>query len=284
LFGFPVAVCFVGAGWVVLCLTLLRAGLYEGHTALGHLHAQPDAAQRFRHQFQSLGSLSVNQRRIACLFLALLVLWFCRDFGFAAGWASWFPRADYISDGTVVMLVSSLLFLIPHHEPAGGGPQARGRGARADADEEETACDGGDQKKQTTVEEEADAAAEGLGEAEGRTKERMLLGAEALQEVPWGTLLLLGGAFALAEGFSASGLTDCLATQLDSLHSLSYLPLMLVICGLASAMSEVSSNMATNTILQPIVLPSASLSLPVLLVSVYGLSVDPPVTWLLSWR
>ena len=70
---------------------------------------------------------------------------------------------------------------------------------------------------------------------------------------PWPTLLLLGGAFALASGFQDSGLTECLADSLEFLESLSWGFVLLVTCLVASLLSEFTSNVATNTILLPIV-------------------------------
>lgn len=80
-----------------------------------------------------------------------------------------------------------------------------------------------------------------------------LLDKKAIQKAPWGTLLLLGGAFALASGFESSGLTECVADSLEFLESASWVLVIVIICIVASILSEFTSNVATNTILLPII-------------------------------
>jgi len=77
------------------------------------------------------------------------------------------------------------------------------------------------------------------------------------QRVPWGVLLLLGGGFALAAAFEATGLAAWLAGKLGGLAGA---PLLLVIATIAATttlLSEVASNTATATLLMPLLAATA---------------------------
>lgn len=78
------------------------------------------------------------------------------------------------------------------------------------------------------------------------------------RRVPWGVLLLLGGGFALAAGFEATGLAAWLAAKLGGLAGA---PLVVVIATIActtTLLSEVASNTATATLLMPLLAATAA--------------------------
>jgi sodium-dependent dicarboxylate transporter 2/3/5 len=84
-----------------------------------------------------------------------------------------------------------------------------------------------------------------------------LLAGDWYKHVPWNVLLLLGGGFALAAGFHASGLSEWLGGHLGGLVGI---PLLLMIFLLAFGVThftEVASNTATATVLMPILAASA---------------------------
>lgn len=70
--------------------------------------------------------------------------------------------------------------------------------------------------------------------------------------VPWGVLLLFGGGFALADGVKASGLGDWLASSLSWITVLPISLAILLLCLVAMAATELTSNTATATLLMPI--------------------------------
>lgn len=86
-----------------------------------------------------------------------------------------------------------------------------------------------------------------------------LLDWKTVQErVPWGVLLLMGGGFALAGGFEATGLARWLAGRLAVLANA---PLPGVVGGvtvLTTLMSELASNTATATLLMPVLAATAA--------------------------
>jgi len=77
-------------------------------------------------------------------------------------------------------------------------------------------------------------------------------------KIPWGVLILFGGGLALAKGFDRSGLADWFG---EAMKGLSYLPHVVVILTVLSAvvlLSEVASNIATASMMMPVLAALAS--------------------------
>ncbi len=71
-------------------------------------------------------------------------------------------------------------------------------------------------------------------------------------KIPWDIIILFGGGFALANGFSHSGLTEWLASQLAILEGANIVLVVLAVSLLVIFLTEVTSNTATATILSPV--------------------------------
>lgn len=82
---------------------------------------------------------------------------------------------------------------------------------------------------------------------------RFLLDWQTAVKIPWDIILLFGGGFALANGFSSSGLTQWLGQQLTGLHGVSPLLIIFAVVLLVIFLTEVTSNTATATLMLPMV-------------------------------
>ena len=76
--------------------------------------------------------------------------------------------------------------------------------------------------------------------------------------IAWTMLLVLGGGFAMAEGIQASGLSDLIAGGLKQLPTVHPFVVLLLVSLLTTALSEVASNVATVSIMLPLVTAMAA--------------------------
>jgi solute carrier family 13 (sodium-dependent dicarboxylate transporter), member 2/3/5 len=81
---------------------------------------------------------------------------------------------------------------------------------------------------------------------------RTILGGDAFTELPWGAILLFGGGFAMANGVTASGLTQYLALQFGQLGTIPVLAAMLIACVTIALLTELVSNIAVVQIFIPV--------------------------------
>jgi len=81
---------------------------------------------------------------------------------------------------------------------------------------------------------------------------RLLSWSEAAVKVPWGILIMFGGGLALAGGFEESGLSAAIAEQLVVLKGIPPLLTLLLICGVITMLTEVTSGTATASLMLPI--------------------------------
>jgi sodium-dependent dicarboxylate transporter 2/3/5 len=84
-----------------------------------------------------------------------------------------------------------------------------------------------------------------------------ILNIHDLSKVPWDIILLFGGGFAIADGFTRTGLSDYLAKSLAGISHLPPYLLILIVSTIVVATTEFSSNTAVASTFLPIV---ASLS------------------------
>ncbi|XQW86328.1 SLC13 family permease [Thalassotalea piscium] len=85
-------------------------------------------------------------------------------------------------------------------------------------------------------------------------KEFFILDWETIQSrVPWGTLLLFGGGFALASGFSQTQLDLWIGGHFKNIGTFPFILIVLVICLAITFLTELTSNTATTTMILPII-------------------------------
>ncbi len=99
--------------------------------------------------------------------------------------------------------------------------------------------------------------ARGAAAALGRTA-RLLDWTTVQERVPWGVLLLMGGGFALAAAFEATGLSRFVGEQLRGLGALPLPVVIAALCLATTLLSEVASNTATATMLMPVLAATAT--------------------------
>lgn len=86
-----------------------------------------------------------------------------------------------------------------------------------------------------------------------KSGKRALLDTAAFTKVPWGVILLFGGGFALAKGFTATGLSEFLGHQLTGLSGVSPIFIIIIIATFVTFLTELTSNTALTQMVLPIV-------------------------------
>lgn len=112
--GFPLALLMLGAAYWYLRRVF--------HTK--DIKLQGGQVTVFRDEYKSLGKISYEERVVMVLFTMMALLWFFRsniDFGiiYIPGWVNLFDNPQYFQDGTVAVLIATLLFLIPSKNKKG---------------------------------------------------------------------------------------------------------------------------------------------------------------------
>lgn len=79
-----------------------------------------------------------------------------------------------------------------------------------------------------------------------------ILETEVFGKLPWAIIILFGGGFALASGFGASGLSEYIGQGFRSLGEIPSFFLVVVICLAVTFLTELTSNVATLSMLLPI--------------------------------
>ena len=79
-----------------------------------------------------------------------------------------------------------------------------------------------------------------------------ILQSDVFAKIPWDIILLFCGGFALAAGFSASGLSQFIGQSFSALGTVNVLLLVLAICFCVTFLTELTSNVATLSMLLPI--------------------------------
>lgn len=92
-------------------------------------------------------------------------------------------------------------------------------------------------------------------------EKKTILDVTMFNKVPWGIILLFGGGFALAEGFTTSGLSKFIGENLRSIVHLSPILIVIVVAFVMTFLTELTSNTATAQMILPIM---ASVSVAIL--------------------
>jgi len=212
-FALPLVLLLLAYTWCIFMLLGRRRSKHPGADLV------IDVAS-LRVESQALGPLTTAERSTVTALGVTVLLWVTRHPVVCPGWDVFF-RPGYVSDATVIMSTTLCLFILPGNATAQVLPAPQPGAAPLDTPQ----------------------------------LAPRLLDWEAARSIPWDVLLLLGGGFALADGFTASGLSRLLACRLltsAALTSMSLPLLLTLLCAFVTMATEVCSNVATCTIVLPI--------------------------------
>ncbi|XP_052800974.1 solute carrier family 13 member 2-like [Mya arenaria] len=176
----------------------------------------PERAARVKaaiqREYEKLGPITFGQGAVMAHFIVLAILWVTRDLGGEYGWGKLFKQG-YVKDGVPAVFIAALLFIFPSKVPEAFCRRIDGTRAPL---------------------------------------KPLLSWRAAVDKVPWGVVFLLGGGFAMAKASKESGLSAWVGEKLSVLDFLEPWVLNLVLCYIIAAMTEVTSNTATCTLMMPI--------------------------------
>ncbi|XP_029468956.1 solute carrier family 13 member 2 isoform X2 [Rhinatrema bivittatum] len=223
-FAFPTMVVLLIFSWIWLQIMFLGIN-FRKNFGCGVNPKQKEkekkAYQVIKEEHRKLGSMNSAEINVLILFVLLVLLWFSRDPGFMPGWATnSFNRGgkDYVTDATVAIFISIMLFVFPSQIPTFGSLSS-----------EQT----GDTRKM-------------------QAPPALLDWKVVHQKMPWNIVILLGGGFALAKGSEESGLSQWLGEKLSPLESIPPPAIALIMCLMVATFTECTSNVATTTLFLPI--------------------------------
>ncbi|XP_057228027.1 solute carrier family 13 member 2 [Malurus melanocephalus] len=222
-FAFPTMLVLLVLAWIWLQILYLGFNFKKNFGCAASPAAKAKEQQAYdiiKAESKKLGKMSFAEIEVLILFILLVLLWFTREPGFFPGWATVLFNTDdtsYVTDATVAIFISVLLFILP----SGGSSQ------RSDEEQEG-------------------------GRAKFRAPPPLLDWKIVHQKMPWNIVFLLGGGFALAKGSEESGLSAWLGTKLTPLQSIPHPAIALLLCLLIATFTECTSNVATTTLFLPI--------------------------------
>ncbi|XP_034280394.1 solute carrier family 13 member 2 [Pantherophis guttatus] len=222
-FAFPAMLVLLALSWLWLLLMFLGLD-FKKNFGCGISEAEKQKSKQaykiIKSEYRALGRMKFSEAAVLILFIALVVLWFTREPGFMPGWANalFSERGkSHITDATVVIFISLLMFLIPSELPR---------------------CSSGAQQEGAP--------------GQIRAPPALLDWTTVNRHMPWNIVILLGGGFALAKGSEVSGLSAWLGNKLTPLQNIPHPAITFLLCLLVAVFTECTSNVATTTLFLPI--------------------------------
>ncbi|MHB1105008.1 MAG: SLC13 family permease [Lutibacter sp.] len=88
-------------------------------------------------------------------------------------------------------------------------------------------------------------------------KERRLINWKEASQIPWGVVMIVGGGYAVAEGFVSTGLADWLGSQLSFIQGYPFFIILVIVMTFVLFFTEFNSNTASANILLPVLASTA---------------------------
>ncbi|XP_059151130.1 solute carrier family 13 member 2-like [Physella acuta] len=241
-FGLPISVTVLLVCWAWLQVTYINSSASPGDFKRDEFYntQMPLIKQILEDEYQKLGPLvrvtvfrsyRFGQVLMIILFVLLVLLWVTRDMGGLTGWGVFFDPP--VKDGAPAIFMAVLLFCLPSTAPwltSYNDPKHPEQWKRKK---------GHHKHKQAAR----------VGSLVIRP---LLTWNVAQQKVPWHIFLLLGGGYALSKGSEKSGLSTLIGNQLVILNGWNQWGILIVICYLTAATTEITSNITVATLLLPI--------------------------------
>nr|XP_039252021.1 solute carrier family 13 member 5-like [Styela clava] len=220
MYAFPGMVLFLLFAWLWLQYLFLDMGFKDLFTCCCKKHAKTpeeiSAENVIYRQYRDLGPMSFAEISVLVLFILLALLWLTRAPGFVNGWGSLYIfKEKYVTDATVAMLITFILFVFPSKRP-------------------NMYC------------------FQPYGSEEKGPVPPLLTWAVVQQKMAWNVILLLGGGFAMALGSKTSGLSAWIGSKLEPLSEIPPFGATFICCFVICALTQCTSNTATATVFIPI--------------------------------
>ena len=221
-----------------------------------------------RNKYASLGAMQTSEKMACVLVVLQILLWITRGNGKSAtggfgGWSSWFDSSITIGDGTVSILISLLLFVLPTHivrwqeqheidvnmmaennntdnDPAANVIAMMTMPINDDdsmqSAEEESLPPQSTASTSTTTKQSKFRRAQRF--ARRPIKATSFLVEQDIHDIPWPVMFLLGAGFALADAFDKTGAMLTLATLMrPSFEALSPTALLVVVVSIVAILT-----------------------------------------------